>query len=61
MRYYTSVNRYLQQRFGCKVYKVALSGGFTCPNRDGTLGQPRLHFLFPRGQRATLPVILHSR
>ena len=37
MRYYTSVNRYLQQRFGCKVYKVALSGGFTCPNRDGTL------------------------
>lgn len=38
MRYYTSVNRYLQQRFGCKVYKVALSGGFTCPNRDGTLG-----------------------
>lgn len=37
MRYYTSVNRYLQQCFGCKVYKVALSGGFTCPNRDGTL------------------------
>ena len=37
MRYYTSVNRYLQQRFGCKVYKVALSDGFTCPNRDGTL------------------------
>lgn len=37
MRYYTSVNRYLQQHFGCKVYKVALSGGFTCPNRDGTL------------------------
>lgn len=37
MRYYTSLNRYLQQQFGCKVYKIALSGGFTCPNRDGTI------------------------
>lgn len=24
--------------FGCKVYKLSLDGGFTCPNRDGTLG-----------------------
>ena len=23
--------------FGCKVYKVSINGGFTCPNRDGTL------------------------
>ncbi len=23
--------------FGCKVYKLSLDGGFTCPNRDGTL------------------------
>lgn len=35
---YTSLNSYLQDRFGCKVYKLALDGGFTCPNRDGTLG-----------------------
>lgn len=35
---YTSLNSYLKQRFGCKVYKLALDGGFTCPNRDGTLG-----------------------
>ncbi len=35
---YTTLNAYLQQRFGCKVYKIALDGGFTCPNRDGTLG-----------------------
>ena len=32
------LNDYLRQSFGCKVYKIALNGGFTCPNRDGTLG-----------------------
>lgn len=35
-RYY-SLNRYLRERFGEKVYKLALDGGMTCPNRDGTL------------------------
>ena len=35
---YTTLNSYLKERFGCKVYKLALDGGFTCPNRDGTLG-----------------------
>ena len=35
---YRSWNAYLRQRFGCKVYKLALDGGMTCPNRDGTLG-----------------------
>ena len=32
---YTSLNSYLKKRFGCKVYKLAINGGFTCPNRDG--------------------------
>ena len=27
-----------REKFGCKVYKLALDGGFSCPNRDGTLG-----------------------
>ncbi len=27
-----------RERFGCKVYKLSIDGGFTCPNRDGTLG-----------------------
>ncbi len=31
------LNDYLRARFGCKVYKIALNGGFTCPNRDGKL------------------------
>lgn len=34
---YTSLNSYLKKRFGCKVYKLAISGGFTCPNRDGKI------------------------
>ena len=33
------LNDYLVEKFGCKVYKIALSGGFTCPNRDGSLGK----------------------
>lgn len=36
MEYY-SLNSYLLDTFGEKVYKIALDGGFTCPNRDGTL------------------------
>ena len=38
MDHYYSINRYYQDTFGCKVYKLALDGGFTCPNRDGTKG-----------------------
>lgn len=29
---------YLRKSFGCKVYKVTVDAGFTCPNRDGTKG-----------------------
>ncbi len=36
--YYNSLNSYLRQTFGCKVYKLALDGGMTCPNRDGSIG-----------------------
>ena len=35
---YNSLSEYLKARFGCKVYKLALEGGMTCPNRDGTCG-----------------------
>ena len=34
-----TANTYYRRRFGCKVYKLSLDGGFTCPNRDGTLGR----------------------
>ena len=36
MEYY-SFNQYLRNKFGCKVYKISINGGFTCPNRDGTI------------------------
>lgn len=35
---YRSLNNYFRVRFGCKVYKLALNAGFSCPNRDGKLG-----------------------
>lgn len=35
---YKTANNYYKQKFGCKVYKLSLDGGFTCPNRDGTVG-----------------------
>lgn len=38
MEHYTALSPYLKRRFGCKVYKLSLSAGCTCPNRDGTLG-----------------------
>ena len=37
MSEYITVNDYLKQKYGEKVYKVSINGGFTCPNRDGTL------------------------
>ena len=37
--HYYSLNRYLRERFGEKVYKLALDGGMSCPNRDGSLGR----------------------
>ncbi len=35
---YKTANDYYKQKFGSKIYKLSLDGGFTCPNRDGTVG-----------------------
>ncbi len=35
---YRSLNAYYRSVFGRKTAKISLDGGFTCPNRDGTLG-----------------------
>ena len=37
-RRYTSFGAYMKKRFGATVYKVNVDAGFTCPNRDGTVG-----------------------
>lgn len=35
--HYNSYKFYLEDRFGGRVQRISLEGGFTCPNRDGTL------------------------
>ncbi len=35
---YNSLSAYLKKEYGEKIFKIALDGGFTCPNRDGTKG-----------------------
>lgn len=37
-RRYNSFGAYIKKRFGATVYKVNVDAGFTCPNRDGTVG-----------------------
>lgn len=57
--YYRSLNAYLRETFGCKVYKLALSAGCTCPNRDGTIGTRGCIFCSGSGEfaaSAALPV-----
>lgn len=34
---YNDLNTYLQSLFGCRVQKITIDAGFTCPNRDGTI------------------------
>ena len=58
---YRSFNAHLRERFGCRVDRVAVDGGFTCPNLDGTKGVGGCRFcdvagsLAPYGQPG-LPV-----
>ena len=35
---YKTLSQHYRKKFGCKVYKLAINGGFTCPNRDGAVG-----------------------
>lgn len=47
-RYY-DLNRYFRDRFGCRVHKLAVDAGLTCPNRDGTLGRAGCIYCNARG------------
>ena len=38
MEHYRSLSEYYKTKYGSKVYKLSISGGMTCPNRDGSLG-----------------------
>ena len=50
-----SVNEHYRRKFGCKVYKLSLDGGFTCPNRDGTLDTRGCTFCNGSGEFAAGP------
>ena len=47
-RYY-SLNCFLRNKFSCKVYKISLDAGFSCPNRDGKLSTKGCVFCSERG------------
>ena len=48
-----SLSDFLKQKFGEKVYRVSLDGGFTCPNRDGTLSRGGCLYCNEAGARAS--------
>ena len=35
---YTTLSAHYQQTYGCKVYKLSIDAGLSCPNRDGKIG-----------------------
>lgn len=47
--FYRSYSQHLKERFGSRVYKVTLEGGFTCPNRDGVKAYGGCTFCDPTG------------
>lgn len=47
-RYY-SLNYFLREKFGEKVFKISLDAGFTCPNRDGSVSSGGCVFCSSRG------------
>lgn len=46
---YYNLNYYLRNKFGCKVFKIPLDGGFSCPNRDGKISTGGCIFCSERG------------
>ena len=46
---YHNLNYFLREKFGEKVFKISLDGGFSCPNRDGTISKGGCLFCSERG------------
>ncbi len=44
-----TLSQHLKEKFACKVYKLSLDGGMTCPNRDGTVGSKGCIFCSDKG------------
>ncbi len=57
---YNAIGSYLKSQFGCKIIKLSLDGGFTCPNRDGTLSNDGCIFCSHKGSGDfTVPRDIH--
>lgn len=46
---YNKLNKYLKEKFGEKILKICIDGGFTCPNRDGTISYNGCIFCSEKG------------
>ena len=46
---YKTLNEHYKEKFGCKVYKLSVDAGFSCPNRDGTVGSKGCIFCSEKG------------
>ena len=46
---YKHLNKYLKEKFGERTLKICIDGGFTCPNRNGTVGSNGCIFCSERG------------
>lgn len=46
---YNKLNEYLKKKYGERTLKICIDGGFTCPNRDGTVGEGGCIFCSNRG------------
>lgn len=57
---YNAIGRVLKERFGGKIVKLSLDGGFTCPNRDGTHGTGGCTFCSPDGSGELASNIPHQ-
>ena len=46
---YNHLNKYLKEKFGERTLKICIDGGFTCPNRDGTVSTGGCIFCSEKG------------
>ena len=46
---YKHLNKYLKEKFGERTLKICIDGGFTCPNRDGTISTKGCVFCSEKG------------
>jgi len=58
VKLYNDYATYLKGRYGCRVYKIGLDAGFTCPNRDGTKSTGGCVYCTGSGARASYTVLV---